>query len=101
MTIPVDACTANFSFWVQITTAETTTSTAYDTMTVTVRNTSGTVLRILATYSNLNKSNGYVQKSFNLADFRGQTVRLQFSGTEDSSLKTSFIVDDAAVNITQ
>ncbi len=101
VTIPVDACTANFSFWLQITTAETTTGTAFDRMTVTVRNTFGTVLRTLATYSNLNKTSGYVQKSFNLADFRGQTVRLQFSGIEDSSLQTSFIVDDAAVNITQ
>jgi hypothetical protein len=101
VTIPVDACTANFSFWLQITTAETTTGTAYDTMTVTVRNTSGTLLRTLATYSNLNKTTGYVQKSFNLADFRGQTVRLQFRGIEDSWLQTSFIVDDAAVNITQ
>ena len=101
VTIPVDACTANFSFWLQITTAETTTGTAFDRMTVTVRNTFGTVLRTLATYSNLNKTTGYVQKSFNLADFRGQTVRLQFSGIEDSSLQTSFIVDDAAVNITQ
>ena len=101
VTIPVDACTANFSFWLWITTAETTTGTAYDTMTVTVRDTSGTVLRTLATYSNLNKTTGYVQKSFNLADFRGQTVRLQFRGIEDSWLQTSFIVDDAAVNITQ
>ncbi len=32
------------SFWENITTHETTTSTAYDTMTVTIRNTSGTVL---------------------------------------------------------
>ncbi|MDD5410211.1 MAG: S8 family serine peptidase [Methylobacter sp.] len=101
VTIPADACTANFSFWLWISTGETTTTSAFDTMTVTVLNTSGTVLRTLATYSNLNKSNGYVQKSFNLADFRGQTVRLQFRGIEDSSLQTSFFLDDAAVNITQ
>lgn len=101
VTIPADACTANFSFWLWISTAETTTTSAFDTMTVTVLNTSGTVLRTLATYSNLNKSNGYVQRSFNLADFRGQTVRLQFRGIEDSSLQTSFLLDDAAVNITQ
>jgi subtilisin family serine protease len=101
VTIPVDACTANFSFWLQITTAETTTTSALDTITVTVRDTSGTVLRTLATYSNLNKTTGYVLKSFDLADYRGKTVRLQFRGVENSSRATSFLVDDAAVNITQ
>ena len=28
----------------------------------------------------------------------GQTVTLKFTGTEDSSLQTSFVVDDTAVN---
>jgi len=70
-------------------------------MTVTVRNSSGTVLGTLATYSNLNASSGYVQRSFDLAAFKGQTVRLQFHGVENGSLATSFLVDDAAVTVTQ
>src|SRR5262249_62092967 len=53
VTIPSGACSATLSFWLKITTAETTTSTAFDTLTVTVRNTSNTVLSTLATYSNL------------------------------------------------
>ena len=28
----------------------------------------------------------------------GQTVTLKFTGTEDSSLQASFVVDDTAVN---
>ncbi len=53
----------------------------------------------LATYSNLNKNSTYTQKSFNLAGFAGQTVTLKFTGTEDSTLATSFVIDDTALNV--
>ena len=53
----------------------------------------------LATYSNLNKATGYTQKSFNLSSFAGQTVTSQFTGAEDISLQTSFVVDDTALNL--
>ena len=53
----------------------------------------------LATYSNLNKATGYTLKSFNVAAFAGQTVTLQFTGTEDSSLQTSFVIDDTALTV--
>jgi len=33
-----------------------------------------------------------------LGSLAGQTVTLKFTGTEDSSLQTSFVVDDTAVN---
>lgn len=101
VSIPSTACAASFSFWVKITTAETTTSSAYDKLTVQVRNSSGTVLATLGTWSNLNKSTGYEQKTFDLAAYKGQTVRLYFQGTEDSSLQTSFFVDDTALSITR
>ena len=95
VSIPAGA-TANYTFWLQITTSETTTSIVYDRLFVEVRNTSGALLRTLTTYSNLNAS-GYSQQSFSLADFRGQTVRLQFRVTTDSSLPTSFRVDDVSL----
>ncbi|MDQ1746594.1 MAG: hypothetical protein QOD07_857 [Frankiaceae bacterium] len=93
VTVPTGCTTYTFSFWLHIDTAETTTTTAYDKLTVTAGSTT------LATYSNLNKNTGYVQKSFNLASFAGQTVTLKFTGTEDSSLQTSFVIDDTAVNV--
>ena len=99
--VPSAACTATLSFWQYINTSETTRTTAYDVLTVTVRNSAGTVLATLATYSNLNATSGYVQKSFNLGAYAGQTVRLEFVGTEDSSLQTSFFIDDTALNITK
>jgi hypothetical protein len=93
VTIPVSCTTAAFTFYLHIDTAETTTSAVYDKLTVQAGSTT------LATYSNLNKNTGYVQKSFSLASYAGQTVTLKFTGTEDSTLQTSFVIDDTAVNV--
>ncbi|HEY3557739.1 MAG TPA: M4 family metallopeptidase [Kribbella sp.] len=86
-------CSATLSFYLHIDSAETTTSTQYDKLTVKAGSTT------LATYSNLNKASGYSLKSFNLSSFAGQTVTISFTGTEDSSLQTSFVVDDTGLNL--
>ncbi|WP_375746422.1 S8 family serine peptidase [Corallococcus interemptor] len=99
VTIPATACSATFTFWARITTSETTTTTAYDKLAVQVRNSAGTVLATLATYSNLDKGTAYVQRTFDLAAYKGQTVRIYFNGTEDSSLQTSFFIDDTALTV--
>jgi uncharacterized protein (TIGR03437 family) len=99
VTIPSTATTATLTFWLRVTTAETTTTVAYDTLQVQVLDSAGNVLQTLATYSNLNASSSYAQKSFDLSSRRGQTVRIRFLGVEDSSLQTSFLVDDTALNV--
>jgi len=99
VTIPSTCTTATFSFYLHIDTSETTTSTAYDTFKVQVLNSSGTVLATLATFSNLNHNTGYTQHSYSLASYVGQTITLKFTGSEDSSLQTSFVDDDNAVNV--
>jgi subtilase family serine protease len=91
VTVPSGCTGTTFTFYLHVDTAETTTSTAYDKLTVTAGSTT------LATYSNLNAATGYVAKSFSLSAFAGTTVTLKFSGVEDSSLQTSFVVDDTAV----
>ncbi|MEU6194991.1 putative Ig domain-containing protein [Streptomyces sp. NPDC047061] len=91
VTIPSGCTATTFTFYLHVDTAETTTSTQYDKLTVTAGSTT------LATYSNLNAATGYVQKSFSLGSYAGSTVTLKFSGVEDSSLQTSFVVDDTAV----
>ena len=99
VSIPSSVTTATLSFWLHVDSAETTTTTAYDTLKVQIRNSSGTVLATLATYSNLNKATGYTQKSFNVAAYKGQTIQVYLVGTEDTSLQTSFVVDDFALNV--
>ncbi|MEW2050276.1 M4 family metallopeptidase [Streptomyces sp. NPDC005476] len=91
VTIPSGCTKTTFTFYLHVDTAETSTSTQYDKLTVTAGSTT------LATYSNLNAATGYVQKSFSLGSFAGSTVALKFSGVEDSSLQTSFVLDDTAV----
>jgi subtilisin family serine protease len=91
--LPTGCSSYSLTFWLHVDSAETTTSTQFDTLKVTMGATT------LATYSNLNKATGYLQKSFNVSAFAGQTVTLKFTATEDSSLQTSFVVDDTALNV--
>jgi len=100
VSVPSNATSATLSFWLHIDTAETTTTTAYDTLTLQVRNTSGTVLSTPATFSNLNHAAGYQQKTFDLTSFKGQTIQIFLQGKEDYTLQTSFVVDDFALNVT-
>jgi len=98
VTIPA-GCTASFSFYMHIDTAETTTTSKYDTLKLQVLNTSGTVLSSLYTYSNLNANTGYSQHTFNVSSYAGQTITLKFTGTEDSQKQTSFVLDDTALTL--
>jgi hypothetical protein len=99
VTVP-SGCSATLSFYLHVDTAETSTSTAYDTLKAQVVNSSGTVLSTLATYSNLNAASGYTQRSFSLGTtYAGQTVTIKFTGTEGSTLQTSFVIDDTALNV--
>jgi hypothetical protein len=84
-------CKASLTFYIHIDTAETSTSTAYDKLTVTAGSTT------LATYSNLNAATGYVLKTFDVSSLAGTTAAIKFSGVEDSSLQTSFVIDDTAL----
>jgi hypothetical protein len=97
--IPSTVTTASLTFYLHVDTAETTTTSQYDKLTVTIRNTSGTVLATLATYSNLNAATGFTQKSFNVIAYKGQTIQVYLSGVEDGTLQTSFVVDDFALNV--
>jgi len=95
--IPSASTAASLSFYLKIDTAETTTATAYDTLKVQVLNSAGSVLKTCATYSNLNKGTSYVLRTCTVGAYAGQTVTIKFTGTEDSSLQTSFLIDDVAV----
>ncbi|TWD73389.1 aminopeptidase S [Kribbella amoyensis] len=93
--IPASAAAASLSFWIRIDTSETTGTTAYDTVKVQVVD--GSTTTTLGTLSNLNKSTSYVQKTFDLTQYKGKTVTVKFVGQEDSSLQTSFVIDDTAL----
>jgi len=98
VTIPSTATAATLSFALHIDTAESG-STAYDKLVVSVKNSAGATLGTLATYSNVNAASGYQIRTFNLLPYKGQTVRIHFNMTEDSSLQTSFVVDKVSLQL--
>jgi hypothetical protein len=97
VTVPTGA---NLNFWLNITTNEAAGAAVFDQLFIEVRNTSGTLLATLATFSNQNSGTAgvYVLRGpYNLGAFAGQTVRIQFRATTDVSLPTSFRIDDVSV----
>ncbi|MFC9292847.1 M28 family peptidase [Streptomyces sp. NPDC057011] len=92
LAIPSGCSSYQLSFFLHIDTDETE-NVVYDKFTVSVGG------QTLETFSNLNANSGYVQKTYNLAQFAGQTVTLKFNGVEDQSLQTSFVVDDVTVQV--
>ncbi len=99
VTLPSGCSNYNLSFWLHVDTAETTTTTVFDTLKVQVLNSAGTVLATLHTYSNLDHLTGYAQRSFSLSAYAGQKITLKFTGSEDFEFQTSFVIDDTAINV--
>ena len=98
-TVTIPSVGANLNFWLNITTSEAP-GTIYDQLFIEVRNTSGTLLGTLTTFSNVNSGTAgvYVLRGpYSLNSWAGQTVRIQFRGTNDVTLPTSFRVDDVSV----
>jgi len=99
VTIPAGCTNYVLAFWMHIDTAQTSTTTAYDTLSVQVTNSSGTVLGTVATFSNLNHNTGYAEHTYNLAAYAGQTVTLRFTGVQVSTKETSFVIGEANLNV--
>ena len=99
-TVTVPSGGANLNFWLNITTSEAAGAAIFDRLFIEVRSTSGTLLATLATFSNQNSGTAgvYVLRGpYNLSSFAGQTVRIQFRGTNDITLPSSFRIDDVSV----
>ncbi|HEY3531459.1 MAG TPA: M4 family metallopeptidase [Nocardioides sp.] len=85
-------CGATLTFYLHIDTDDYP-SGAYDTLKVQVNGSTK------ATYSNQNAQSGYQGHSFNLGAYAGQTVTITFTGTEDYSYATNFVIDDTSLNL--
>jgi Zn-dependent metalloprotease len=96
VTIPSTATAASLSYWIRTDTAESG-STAYDTFKVQV--VVNGVTTTLRTFTNVGTNATYTQFSHSLLAYKGQSVQVKFLMNEDSSLQTSFVVDDTAVNV--
>ncbi|WP_425471934.1 M28 family peptidase [Streptomyces piniterrae] len=90
VTVPSGCAKATLTYWLHIDTDETD-RVAYDTFRVKVGNTT------LTTLSNTDAATGYTQRTLDLTPYIGQQITLTFTATEDASLQTSFVIDDAAL----
>ncbi|MFC9235402.1 M28 family peptidase [Streptomyces decoyicus] len=90
VTVPSGCSKATLTYWLHIDTDETD-RVAYDTFKVKVGSTT------LTTLSNTDASSGYTQRTLDLTPYIGQRITVTFAAAEDSSLQTSFVIDDAAL----
>lgn len=97
--IPAGAHRATFSFWVNIETDERSRRHVYDKLYVQVRSAEGHVLKTLARYSNLNRTRGYVEKTFDVTRFAGRRVEMFLKVVEDNGKPSSFFLDDFALTV--
>lgn len=94
VSIPAGCADATLEFWLRITTDETQQH-AYDTMTLEVRDQGEAVIESRQ-WSNLN-AREYQLVSIPLSGVAGETLTIAFTGSEDYSLQTSFVIDDVAL----
>jgi cardiolipin synthase len=104
VTIPSTITSATLTFWVNVVTQETTTSTKYDYLYVEILNSAGTKLATPLTLSNLdnkssNNTNGvYFQPAaISLTAYKGKTIKIRFSATTDYEKPTTFNIDDVSL----
>jgi hypothetical protein len=90
--IPAGCNSGTLTFFMKVTTAERTRKTVFDTMTIRMGGTK------LATFTNLDASR-YKKHTIKMNGLAGRTLTLSFTGTEDTSLATSFILDDVFLNV--
>ena len=86
---------ATLVFYLHVDTKQKASAGARDKLTVSIA--SGGSTKTLATYSNLDAAPGYVQRKIDLSAYAGKTLTLKFTGTENGSAQTSFVMDNVAV----
>ncbi len=98
VTIPSSATSATVSFWYNVTSNETG-SGSYDTLNVTVQNSSGSYLATVAVLGNNDKGSlgVYSKKTLDVTSYKGQTIRIYFLATTDSNNTTTFRIDDVSL----
>lgn len=90
VTIP---SSGSLNYWWYMTSREGT-SFSYDYLRVRLYSSSGALVATLRTRSNTAARGAWYQDSIAVGSYAGQSLRLEFSVTTDSSLSTSFFIDD-------
>ncbi len=98
--IPADATRAEWTFFFHMTTDEGSDGFGFDNLITEVRSTAGTVLSVHDL-----RNDGWLEgawaeaRNIDLLQYAGQTVRLTFRETNDSTLPSTFWVDDVGLDV--
>ncbi|MGZ5431729.1 MAG: S8 family peptidase [Thermoanaerobaculia bacterium] len=96
--IPSTVRRAELSFYLWIVTKNKKASAA-DLLRVEIRDGNGALLETLGTFSNLDACTSWLQRRFDVARYRGQTIRISFEGTMGQGPPTWFLLDDVTLNV--
>jgi PKD repeat protein len=100
VTIPAGQFGATLQFYLRVATAETTLTSVRDRLNVQVLDAStNVVLQTLATYSNLDASGSYAAHSFDMGPYIGQSVKIRFTGINNSAATTTWFLDDVTLHV--
>lgn len=94
--VPAGVLGLQISYWWQVSTFEDRLG-PFDTLTVQIRDTSGTPLQTLHVLTNGDASTQWQRSTFTVSGYGGQTVQLAFVADTDGTNPTSFFVDDVSV----
>ena len=102
ITIPAGTTQLVLTYYVQVVTGEDPTDTnVYDTASVAITQTNGTVIANVNSYSNRTPLGAWTQVTYNVAqNLSGQTVRLRLTSSNDYALATSFYFDSFNLSAT-
>ena len=100
--VPAGTTQLTLSYYVAVATGESASDTnIYDTASVAITQTNGTVIAAVASYSNRTPIATWTQVTFNVPqNLSGQTVRLRLTSSNDFSLATSFWFDSFNLSAT-
>ncbi|MEO6325032.1 MAG: Ig-like domain-containing protein [Thermoanaerobaculia bacterium] len=98
LTIPNATGSVNLGYWRQVHTTDGT-ATAYDNLFVEIWNSAGTSkLATLQTLTNKNAGSTWIHNTGLLLDtWKGQTIQVRFTATNDTSNPTDFFIDDVTI----
>ena len=96
-TVTVASGGSTLRYWWHMTSSEGT-GTAYDYLRVRIYNAvTGALIATPRTWSNVNTRNVWSQDTLSLAAYVGQSIRIVFEGVTDSSVVSSFYIDDVSL----
>jgi len=99
VTIPATAPSPRLYYWRLIRTSDFI-STVYDEMRCVIWDTSGNVLAFCGEYSNVDQSQNWIQATYDMSAFRGQSVDIGFKAFNDNLYPTQFFIDDVGLSVT-